>query len=490
MALLTKLFRFLRDNDDGIKQRTLRAGVLVGASSVVVNILSLLRSVVLARLLSPEIFGLWAICTTLVRALKVFSETGLSSALIQRQDRAAEAVDTAFTLLIVRGALLTLITVAAAPYFAFFYEKPILEPLVSILAVAFLISGFHNIHTVLYEKELKYRRLVLLEQLSQILTFIFVVVVAYIYRNIWALVAGHLAAAVISVVMSYLVISDKPRIKFNKKIAWELFHYGKYVSGAAIVVFLTFEIDNLVIAKLLGMEALGFYTIAFMLGNLPATHLAKVVSGVMLPAYSKLQLDLNALRSAYLRTLEFVSLFAIPTAVGLCVLAPQIVGVIYGERWLPAVEALRVLAVFGCVRSISALRGYLFNAIGKPQTTFYITVTKLIIIAVLIYPLTVTYGIVGAALAVTGPAVLASVADFFLVRRIIGLELRKALAPLLRTSIFSGLMAVVLLVLHPYLGGIDFLSLLASILIGAATYLLLAWRDLSRMYSWISSKRS
>ena len=147
MALLTKLFRFLRDNDDGIKQRTLRAGVLVGASSVVVNILSLLRSVVLARLLSPEIFGLWAICTTLVRALKVFSETGLSSALIQRQDRAEEAVDTAFTLLIARGALLALIAVAAAPYFAFFYEKPILEPLVSILAVAFLISGFHNVHT-------------------------------------------------------------------------------------------------------------------------------------------------------------------------------------------------------------------------------------------------------------------------------------------------------------------------------------------------------
>ena len=489
MRSLGDLLRFLRGRDDGIKRRTLRAGLWVGASSIVLNILSLLRSVVLARLLSPEIFGLWAICTTLVRALKVFSETGFTSALIQRQEYAEEARDTAFALLIVRGVILTLVTIAAAPIFAGFYGQPILQPLVSVLALAFLISGFHNINTVFYEKELEFRRLVLLEQASMVLTFIFAVTVAYIYRSPWALVATHLATTAITVVLSYIVIPNKPRIVFNKKLSLELFHYGKFVSGAAMVIFITFEIDNLVIGKVIGMEALGFYTVAFMLANLPATHLAKIVSGVMLPAYSKLQTDFAALRSAYLRTLEFVAMFAIPAAAGLGVLAPQIVGVIYGERWLPAVDALRVLALFGCLRAIAALSGYLYNAIGKPRTTFYLSLTKLIVIALLIYPLSVAYGIVGAAIAVTAPSVLTFIADFVLLRRTIGLNLRSAIVPLLRITIFSALMAAVLLFLQPRFGQINILSLIASVIAGFLTYTLVAWRDLFRMYSWIASKR-
>lgn len=489
MGPFKKLIEFLRDRDDGIKRRTLRAGIWVGVSSIFLNMLSLLRSVVLARLLTPEIFGLWAVCTTLVRAIKVFTETGFTSALIQRQDRAEEARDTAFTLLILRGAVITLITIAAAPLFADFYEQPILQPLVSVLAMAFLITGFHNINTVFYEKELKFRRLVYLEQIATVLGFIFVVVVAYIYRNAWALVAAHLFTVAVTVILSYLMIPAKPRFAIDKKIALELFHYGKFVSGAAMVIFITFEIDNLIIGKIIGMEGLGFYSVAFMLANLPATHLAKVVSGVMLPAYSKLQSDYATLRSAYLRTLEFVAALTIPASVGVGLLAPQILGVIFGERWLPAVDALRVLAVFGCLRAIASLNGYLYNAIGKPKNTFYINLSKLFVIALLIYPLTTRYGIVGAAIAVTTPSILTFIADFVLLRRTIGLPLRNVITPLLRTLTFSLVMAAVLIMIQPYLGGLNLLSLTSSIILGFLVYILMAGRNLLQIYTWIRAKR-
>lgn len=489
MGSVKKLIDFLRDRDDGIKRRTLRAGIWVGISNIFLNILSLLRSVVLARLLTPEIFGLWAVCTTLVRAIKVFTETGFTAALIQRQDRAEEARDTAFTLLILRGTLITLITIAAAPFFASFYEQPILQPLVSVLAIAFLITGFHNINTVFYEKELKFRRLVYLEQVATVSGFIFVVIVAYIYRNAWALVAAHLFTVTVTVLLSYLMIPAKPRFAIDKKIALELFHYGKFVSGAAMVIFITFEIDNLIIGKIIGMEGLGLYSVAFMLANLPATHLAKVVSGVMLPAYSKLQSDYAALRVAYLRTLEFIAALAIPASVGLGVLAPQILGVIFGERWLPAVDALRVLAVFGCLRAISALNGYLYNAIGKPKTTFYITLSKLFVIALFIFPLTTRYGIVGAAIAVTVPSILTFIADFVLLRRIIGLDLRSVIKPLLRTLSFSAVMAAVLLLMQPYFGGLNLASLMVSIIVGFLVYILIAGRNLIQIYTWIRAKR-
>lgn len=488
MRLLSNLFQFLRPQDDGIKRRALRAGVWMGFTGTVWNLMSLLRSVVLARLLTPEIFGIWAICMILNRALSTFSETGFASALIQRQERAEEARDTAFTMLIVRGILLGLITIAAAPLFSKFYEMPILQPLISVMAIAFMISGFHNINTVLQQKELRYHRLALIDQTSIVLGFVFVVVAAYFYRSAWALVAAHLFTALVTVSLSYLVLPTRPRLAFDKTLARELFHYGKFVGGAGIVAFITLELDNLVIAKLLSMEALGFYAVAFMLANLPATQLAKVISGVMLPAYSKLQSDIPALRAAYQRTLSFVSLLTIPAAAGIGALAPQIIGVIYGERWMPAADILRILAVFGCLRSIGVLSGYMYNAIGKPKISFYFTVIKLALISLLIYPLTVKYGASGAAAAVTLPSLLVFFLDFIVLKKRIGLDIGAALLPLLRTLAFSALMAGVLIFLQTKMSSMNLLTLTTLILVGALTYLALAWRDIHRLYSWIRSK--
>lgn len=488
MRLLTKLMGFLRARDDGIKRRAVRAGLWVGMSSTVWNLMSLLRSIVLARLLTPEIFGIWAICLTLNRGLTVFSETGFASALIQRKERAEEARDTAFTLLILRGALLSVVAFALAPLFSRFYELPLLQPLISVMAVAFFLSGFHNINTILQQKELRYHRLALLDQTTIVLGFVFVVTAAYFYRSVWALVAGHVFAVAVTVALSYLIIPGRPRLAFNRALASELFHYGKFVGAAGIVAFITLELDNLVIGKVLGMEALGLYAVAYMLANLPATQLAKVISGVMLPAYSKLQADILALRAAYQRTLAFVSMLTIPATVGLAVLAPQIVGVIYGAHWMAAVDALRVLAIFGCLRSIGVLSGYLYNAIGKPQISFYFTLVKFTLIAATIYPLIVAYGIIGAAVSVTLPSLITFFLDFIVLRKVIGLKISEAIFPLLRTFLFSTLMGVTLLLLQPYLGQISLWSLVASILIGALVYTVLAWRDMRRMYTWIRSK--
>lgn len=489
MHSLTRLFRFLRGRDDGIKRRTVRAGMWVGVTSTVWTIISIARTIVLARLLTPEIFGLWAVCMTITRGLSVFSETGFASALIQRQHRAEEARDTAFTLLIIRGALLCLVTIAAAPLFAEFYKEPILLPLVSVLGISFLISGFHNINTILQQKELEYRRIALLDQSSVVLGFIFVVIVTYMYRSPWALVAGQLFTVAITVVLSYVVIPNKPHLAFDKTLAKELFHYGKFVSGAAMIAFITLEIDNIVIGRVVGMETLGFYAIAYMLANLPATHLAKIVSGVMLPAYSKLQSDFSALRDAYQRTLGFVSMLSIPAAVGIGVLAPQIIEVIYGERWLPAVNALRLLAVFGCFRSIGVLSGYLYNATGRPKISFYFTLSKLILISILIYPLTANFGIEGTAIAITIPSVLAFFVDFIVLHRIVGLEASAALRPVLKTVVFSAIMGVVLVYFQLYVSRVNLLSLMASVAVGGLLYVALIWRDLRRMYEWISAGR-
>jgi PST family polysaccharide transporter/lipopolysaccharide exporter len=222
-----------------------------------------------------------------------------------------------------------------------------------------------------------------------------------------------------------MLLPGRPIFAFDLEQARELLRYGKYISGMAIVVFTTTEIDNAVIGKILGVEALGFYTLAYMLANLPATHLAKVVASVMFPAYSKLQHDALALKNAFLKTVQVVATLAIPAAVGLAVLSNELVSVIFGPKWLEAASVLPILCVFGALRAVSAINGYVFNAIGKPNLPFYVNLVKLIVIAAAIVPATRTFGIIGAAVAVTAPSLLMSVVGNIVLSRTIRLDLGK-----------------------------------------------------------------
>lgn len=490
MQAFKKLGKFLGRSDGGLTHKTLRAGIWVGLSSLIMNSLFLVRSVALARLLTPEIFGMWAICLMFVRALNVFTETGFAAALIQRQERFEETRDTAFTLLIVRGVALALVALAIAPWVADFYEQPALAPLLSVLALAFLLMGFNNVNTIRHQKELDFKRLVYIEQIAMIVGLIVVISIAYFYRSPWALVISHIVGAALSVVLSYVLIAGRPRLAFDKKIARELFYYGRFISAAGVIIFITSEIDNMFVGKLLGIEALGFYVLAYTLANLPATHFSKVISGIMLPAYSRLQTDLPALRNAYLKTLRFVSLLAIPAAFGIGALATEIIQVVYGAKWLPAVDALRVLVVYGCLRAIGSLSGYLYNAIGRPNITFYLNFAKLLGILILIYPMTKAYGLVGAAIAVTVPVVFEVFIGMILLRTTIGLHLIDIARPLLRYTLLSTAMTIVLMLIQQSMTNFDVISLLVLIGAGVLSYLILGFNDVRLLYRWISSRRS
>lgn len=440
------LMHFMRGEDGTLKKKTVRSVSWVGISGILTNILLLIRGIILARLLTPEIFGLMSICLVVIRAFDIFTETGFYTALIQRQNNYEEAKDTAFTLMVLRGVILTVITVLISPFVAHYYEEEILNNVLKVIAISFIISGFHNVNTVSLQRELNFRRLTYLEQAKGILNFVIVVVLAYYFRNIWALVLGHVIASVVGVILSFVIIPGWPRFRLNAGITSELFHYGKFITGLAVVVFITTEIDNIIVGKILGMEALGYYVLAYTLANMPATHISKVISRVLFPAYSVLQNNMPALKDAFLRTLRLISYITIPAAAGLAVLAPEIVRVVYGDKWTPAVDSLIILSLFGCIRSLGTIQGYLYNAIGKPNISFYLNAVKLISILLIIFPLTEKYGLVGASFAVTIPIAIQYIAELYILEKVIRISLLKIFNILFMASLYSSIMCFVIFV--------------------------------------------
>ena len=462
--------------------RVVRSGMWVGVSNAGMNVLQTVRTIVLAWLLTPEMFGLMGLASVVMRALNLFTETGIGPALIQRQDNVDEAKHTAFTLRLGRGFLMAILTCAIAPFAASYYNEPRLRDILLALSTAFAIGGFTNVDTVLLQKRLDFRALTLLEIIVSVSNTIIVIALAWVLGSVWALVLSGILSALVRSIFSFVVVPGQITLRFDLKIARELMRYGRYITGLTIVLFFTTEIANMVIGKMLGFEMLGYYTMAYTLANIPATHISKVASTVVFPAYSSLQHDAEKVRVAYLAVLRVVAGLALPAAAGLALLAPEIVRVAYGQKWLPMVGALQILSMLGAARAIGVVGGSMFNAIGKPNVSFYLTAAKLAVILAIIYPLTSRFGLEGAALAVALPQVIGDGLGLLMVQRQIGVSARESGGLLAQAVGSTAVMVLAVAAARRWTGPVGIMGLIGMVLLGAVVYGALRFREGLRLY--------
>ena len=207
--------------------------------------------------------------------------------------------------------------------------------MLQVLSLVFVIGSFVNINTIARQRELEFRRLTYLSQVTTLVGTVVTIAMAYWLRSVWALVIGQIATVSINVALSYWLVGGRPRFGFDRRVARDLLTYGKFITGSSIVLYIATEVDSAVIGKMLGPEQLGYYAMAMTIATMVTTNLSKVASSIMMPAYSKLQTDIPALRNAYLRTLSLVMFVVLPATLGLITVAEPLVRVVFGERWMP-----------------------------------------------------------------------------------------------------------------------------------------------------------
>ena len=203
--------------------------------------------------------------------------------------------------------------------------------------------------------------------------------------------------------MSYLIHPYRPHLSSDLGKAKKLFGFGKWILGSSILIFLITQGDDIFVGKLLGATALGFYQLAYRISNMPATEITHVISQVSFPAYSKLQDDLAKLREAYLRVLQVTTFLSFPIAGLIFVLAPDFTKILLGEKWMPMVPAMQVLAIFGAIRAFGATTGSIFQGVGRPSILTKLAAIQLLMMIAIIYPLTNEFGIFGTAIAILIP---------------------------------------------------------------------------------------
>jgi O-antigen/teichoic acid export membrane protein len=397
MSKAGSALRGLWSEDGTLGQKAVRSSAWVMGSMGVVRVLGMAQTIIMVRLLVPSDFGIMSIAGFLLGAVGTFTETGLGAAVIQRRQVGEETLNTAWTIQFLRNLVLFLAILFLAPWAAAFYKNPVLCPILRFVSLRYLLRAFNNIGLCLLEKELSYRRLVLLEVITNVVSVALSVTAAFLLHSVWALAIGWVALAAVTLVGSYAVHPYRPRFALRRQEARKLFGFGLNLTLTGILIFLSIQGDNAVVGKVLGLTALGFYSLAYNLSNLPQMCISKVLGSVALPAYSKMQADRERLANVFSTMLTVVTVLAVPASVGLFVLAPDVVKVVYGAKYLPMVRCFRVLIVYGLLRALAAVVGPMFVGTGRPRLDLITQVVRFSILAVGIYPATRAWGITGAA---------------------------------------------------------------------------------------------
>ncbi|MFD1515777.1 lipopolysaccharide biosynthesis protein [Halomarina rubra] len=402
---LRSLFRRLLPGDGNLASQTVRGGIWVGMTSSGVRVLQLVMLVVLARLLSPKEFGLLGIALLVIAALTRFSQLGLDEALIQRpEENVDDYFGTVWVLQVLRGLLIAGIALAAAPYVADFFgeARADIVPVLGIIALGPVARGLQNPATVYFQKDFKFHRQFGLVVSRTGTRVVVSVVYAIINPTVYALAYGYAAGYVAQLVASYVLAERGFRPAFDIEQARELIDYGKWLMGSGMLSYLYGEGDDIFVGRFISTTALGYYQLAYRLSNAPATEVSQTISKVVMPAYSKIQDDIPAVREGFRRTLRMSTLVSFPLGVGIIVVAEPFVATFLGDQWEAMVIPMQILTVYGILRSLRTPAAPLFKALGRPDYMTKLQFLSLVVLAVSIYPLTVSIEppLAGASLAV------------------------------------------------------------------------------------------
>jgi lipopolysaccharide exporter len=389
------------------------------ALNMTVRLLTLIRTAVLANLLAPEDFGLMGIAMLVIGLLTSFTQTGFKAALVQnKQGLATNYLNTAWTVELSRGLLLGTVLFLAAPAVGSFFDTPAATDLSRLLALGLAIAGFQNTGVVSFDKDLEFRRRFAFRATPHVVDLIVSVVLAILLQNAWALAWGWVAGRVASVVASYVAHPHRPRFAFVTPAARAMFGFGIWALGSQILLYFTLNLDDIVVGRVVNAAALGLYQMAFTMSQLTTTEITTVVNQVAFPAYSRLQDAPDRLGRAYAHTLQLVALASFPMAAGLWFVGPEAIATFLGEQWMPMVPAFNVLILWGLIRSLLATTGPLFQGVGRPSIATKIQFAQLTLLAIVIYPMTAGFGVVGAAWATVMAAVVPDTVALILARRV------------------------------------------------------------------------
>ncbi len=415
-----------------LRERAITGVKWTGLSMAIVTLVQFAQVAVLARVLDPRDFGLMAVMMIAINFAQTFMDMGISKAIVQRQELSRAQLSSLYWLNIASGLAMTIIVAMLSPLIAVFYGEPLIQPLIVQLSFMFLIISIGNQYRVLCQKELEFGRMAAVEIGAALASFAVAATLASQGYGVRALVYAVMAQATLS---SFLFLAHGlkryhcPALVYRHQEIKSFFTFGFYQMGENAVNYISANMDKILIGKMLGMQAAGFYNLAWQLIIFPVTKINPVVNKVALPVYARLQEDAAETQIYYETSMRALSLITIPALVGLCLFAQDVVRVLYGEGWNETATLIQILSAAGIVKALSNPAGALILAKGRADIGFWWNAVWATSISAALY-ITLKYSgdTQGAALCVTGMSILFGLFWHVLVHKVCGVRYKKILS--------------------------------------------------------------
>ncbi|MBI9016348.1 MAG: lipopolysaccharide biosynthesis protein [Phycisphaerae bacterium] len=393
-----------------LHQKVTIAGAWVIFGRILDSSVDFIRLIIICRLFADNTvaLGLFGLASLSIAVIAQFSQSGFSATLIQRKDIPEDYYDSAWSMELLRSILLFGMVFATSPLLGNFLANPEtpgitgsqISNVTRAIALSSIFMGLSNIRMVKFIRALDFKKQFILHSSGRIVNSAVTISVALCHVSVWALIAGHLAGNLTNCLTSYILAPKRPRFTFNIKIYKDLWAYSKWIVFSSILVFILNQGDDLFVGKILGFSALAYYRMAYKISNLPATEISHTISRTTVPAYAALQSDLPKLKDAYLKVLCLTSFISFLIAGLIFALSTQFTITLLSSKWSPIIPAMQTLSIYGLIRSLSSIISPALRAISQHHITTRVLTLRLIIMAIIIYPLCKSHGFNGAALAV------------------------------------------------------------------------------------------
>lgn len=348
-----------------LRSKALKGGGWIFAGTFGQNLLQFLSFIILARLLTPDEFGVVSVALVIIGFLKIFTELGVGPAVVQRLNLTVKHIRTANTLSIVLGMLVAIGLYFSAVRISVFFEMPALADVVRLLSFTLPISALAVVGQSLLQRQLEFKRVAAYGFVSFFVGYTCVAIpMALKGYGVWSLVFAQLSQVFIMMITIHFTVKESNLYGFCFRSAKELLNFGLGYSIANIFSFFAVEGDNLIVGKFLSEKALGVYSNAYRLMSFPAMLIGGVIDKVLFPIFSSIQEDKERLARTYLQVLSFAMMIILPLTIYLYFFSPEIIRLLLGPQWDDAIVVFQILILALVFRLNYKFSDLLARAVG------------------------------------------------------------------------------------------------------------------------------
>lgn len=427
--------------------------------------------VLLARLLDPIDFGIMAIGHMVIHYTNSLSDFGLINAIVQKKDLQPIHINSVFTLNLVISTALCLLVALFSSAIGDFFNSPESADVILFMSSLFVARTFRDIYMAILRRQILFKAIAIIVLIENISMSVIAILLACWGMSYWSLVWATILATLLAGTLFFFQLSDKPKIQYSHQAMSEIYNFGLWNFLRSQLFFINQFITQLIVGKLFGPIALGFFEKSHQLASTPRESISAQINAVMFSSFSRLQSDKEKLKEWFQEIVIMEIILVVPLLTGIIAVADQFIIVILGEKWAPSIPSLQILAVGVIFQILNGLIASLNVGIGQYKKQAFCEIPGTVLFLALCFPLA-KWGINGIAMCYTVSMIFVSTTTFRLLQTFLPLSFIQFMKPILPYILINiAMIGIVRIVATAFGDNYSLFSFLSLVTAGGAFYL-------------------